>query len=98
MSSIKEVSRTGVRFPYLPPMYITTLIENWHGNKESFISLTPTDVKNHLREHLDNWGCDYSEEEFLLILKNLHGFADEKSKTCVEVTITEVRPGETINQ
>ena len=76
-------------------MYVTTLIDNFHGNRESFISLSKEDVKIHLVSHLENWDCEYSKEELETILKNGYGTANKESKSCIEVEIVEVRPGET---
>lgn len=76
-------------------MYFITLFESLHCNKEGFISSAEDIIKN-LKVHLDNWDCEYSEKELQSILKNGRGYANEQSKSCVEVTIVEVQPGESI--
>jgi hypothetical protein len=78
-------------------MFFTIIIDHFHGNKEGFISLSIDDVRTHLIAHLDNWDSQYSEAELAYILEARHGFADEGSKANVEVTITEVQPGERID-
>jgi hypothetical protein len=75
-------------------MYVTTLIDNFHGNRESWVSLSKEDVRTHLISHLENWDCDYSQKELESILEKGIGTADEKSKTCLEIEIVEVNPGE----
>jgi hypothetical protein len=78
-------------------MYLTTVIDNMHGNRRGCISLSMGDVEMHLAAILENWDCDYTEEEFQSIIKNMRGFANEDSKSYIEVWIKKILPGDTFD-
>jgi hypothetical protein len=78
-------------------MYLTTLKDCFHSTTSGFISISMKDVELHLAKHLNNWDCEYTEEEFESIIKNMHGLADQMSKRYVEVWIKKIKSGETFD-
>ena len=91
-----DIFWTGVRFPASPPnqMYLITLTDNFHGNKEGFISLTKEDIWDHLVAHLNNWDVQYTIEELDTVIRKRYGYLNEHSKSYVTVKITEIEPGQ----
>lgn len=71
-------------------MYLTTIIDNFHGNKSAFISSSMEEVKTHLIKFLENWDCEYTEDELATILEEKQGIADANSKSYLEVTIEKI--------
>lgn len=78
-------------------MYFVIIREDWHANKEGFIALSLEDMKVALKEHLDNWGVEYTEEQLQKTIDDKHGLFDQDHKRYVEVEISEVSPGERID-
>lgn len=75
-------------------MYLVVLKEDFHGNKEGFISLSRGDIWDQLKSHLENWDVPFTPDDLLSCLEKGSGTFNEHSKTYVEVTITEIQPGE----
>lgn len=75
-------------------MWLTVISERLHGNKEGWISDSIKDVKKDLINHLENWGCEYTEEELSYILKHGQGIANEQQNSCVDVKISPIQFGQ----
>ena len=79
-------------------MFLTIMYDGFHGNKMAFVSMEEKDIESHLREHLENWDIEYTEDELEYILKNYVGHAAyETSKAYVEVHIHKITPGKRID-
>lgn len=78
-------------------MFFVTISEDFHGNKEGFVSLDYLDIKKHLKAALDNWDAEYTDDQLDLIIEKGRGFVNENSKADVEISITEIEPGERID-
>jgi len=75
-------------------MFLITLFEDFHGNREGFISLTKEDIWDHLVTHLTNWDVPYTLDELETTIRKKHGYLNEHSKSCVTVRIIEIQPGQ----
>lgn len=75
-------------------MYLITIFDNFHGNREGFISLSKQDIWNHLVARLDNWDVAYTLDELETAVRKGHGHLNEHSKSYVTVRIVEIEPGQ----
>ncbi len=75
-------------------MYLVILKEDFHGNKQGFISLSRGDIWDQLKSHLENWDVPFTADELLSCLEKKSGTFNQFSKSSVDVTITEIQPGE----
>jgi hypothetical protein len=75
-------------------MFLVTMREDFHGNKQAFIALSRGDIWDLLKGHLENWGVPFVANDLLATLEKGRGTFNEHSKLSVDVEITEVQPGE----
>lgn len=75
-------------------MYLVILKEDLHGDKTGFISLSKSDLWDQIVAALNNWDTPFVPHEIESLLNLGHYTFNEHSKTCVEITITEIQPGE----
>lgn len=75
-------------------MYLITMFEDFHGNRQGFIALAKEDIWDHLVKHLENWDVPYTIEELDTVIRKGYGLMNEHSKSYVTVRIVEIEPGQ----
>lgn len=75
-------------------MYLITMFDNFHGNREGFIALAKEDIWDHLVKHLDNWDVPYTPDELETAIRKGYGEMNQHSKSSVTVRIVEIQPGQ----